>query len=330
MKKKNGFISISVVYAFFVVFLLVLMTIITEYANNRLLMKSVKDDIINELNDRTTKFLSTYLIENMDEYAIYYHDETLTNGANDLSYRFSGADTDVANYICFGSDENPCPPDNLYRIIGIFHGSDGETNLKIIKASILTHTIITESADEENINQYYWSGSIYNISNDWYYSDLESNTLRNYLATFDSKWQNIVANTNWYIGGYENSTAYNALSVYNHEAGISAIAERQYASQTGLMYLSDYMYATTPEEWSTSIATFASSTSNNWLHQPEIEWVITPDSATTSNVYRINSDGTISTQATNTSATVRPVLYLKTAVYYVSGDGSLSSPFRIT
>ena len=38
--------------------------------------------------------------------------------AEDNSYRYAGANPN--NYVCFGSDEETCPADNLYRIIGVF------------------------------------------------------------------------------------------------------------------------------------------------------------------------------------------------------------------
>ena len=60
------------------------------------------------------------------ENSIYYHDSSLTNGAGDSSYRYSGANPN--NYVCFGSNESTCPTDNLYRIIGVFGN-----NVKLIK-----------------------------------------------------------------------------------------------------------------------------------------------------------------------------------------------------
>ena len=53
------------------------------------------------------------------ENSIYYHDSSLINGAGDNSYRFAGPSEDVNNFVCFGTNESPCPTDNLYRIIGV-------------------------------------------------------------------------------------------------------------------------------------------------------------------------------------------------------------------
>ena len=65
---------------------------------------------------------------------LYYHDGsgTYTNAdqeAGDNSYRYSGANPN--NYVCFGSDEETCPNDNLYRIIGVFDGQ-----VKLIKLTL--------------------------------------------------------------------------------------------------------------------------------------------------------------------------------------------------
>lgn len=45
MKKKNGFIAISIIFSFFIVFLLILTINLTSYAQNRILMNQIKKDI---------------------------------------------------------------------------------------------------------------------------------------------------------------------------------------------------------------------------------------------------------------------------------------------
>lgn len=45
MKNKKGFIAISVIFSFFIVFLMLMMLILTSYAQNRILMNQVKKDI---------------------------------------------------------------------------------------------------------------------------------------------------------------------------------------------------------------------------------------------------------------------------------------------
>lgn len=49
MKNNKGFISTSIIFAFFITFLLLLVIIITSYAQNRILMNQVKKDIKSDL-----------------------------------------------------------------------------------------------------------------------------------------------------------------------------------------------------------------------------------------------------------------------------------------
>ncbi len=50
MRKKNGFIAISLIYSFFLVFLLTLVTIMVNYVHNRILLNDVKVVIQDKLN----------------------------------------------------------------------------------------------------------------------------------------------------------------------------------------------------------------------------------------------------------------------------------------
>lgn len=49
MKNKKGFIAISVIFSFFIVFLMLITLNLTSYAQNRILMNQIKIDIKNEL-----------------------------------------------------------------------------------------------------------------------------------------------------------------------------------------------------------------------------------------------------------------------------------------
>lgn len=71
---------------------------------------------------------------------IYYHDRSLTNGAGDNSYRYAGANPN--NYVCFGSSANPCPTDNLYRIIGVFGNS-----VKLVKYDYANSELLGTDGD---------------------------------------------------------------------------------------------------------------------------------------------------------------------------------------
>ena len=100
--------------------------------------------------------------------------------------------------------------------------------------------------------------------------------------------------------------------------------EKEKTSQTsstlkiGLMYASDYGYAMNSTD----------DYKNNWLFTKGYEWTMTAYSST--NPVHVTFNGGLNG---NTSAyvgyAVRPVLYLKSNVYVVSGDGSEGNPYKI-
>ncbi|MEG1009874.1 MAG: fibronectin type III domain-containing protein, partial [Clostridia bacterium] len=95
-----------------------------------------------------TNFAQT-LKNNYSSLGMDYHNG-LANGANDGSYRFSGANPN--NYVCFGPGAtvagNACPEENQYRIIGVFGNQ-----VKLIKKTSLSSKVWNSS----NVNT--WAGS---------------------------------------------------------------------------------------------------------------------------------------------------------------------------
>lgn len=53
MKQKNGFMATSLIYSFFLVFLMLMVGILAKNASNRILLDAIKDDIRNKLNEDT-------------------------------------------------------------------------------------------------------------------------------------------------------------------------------------------------------------------------------------------------------------------------------------
>ena len=103
--------------------------------NKRVLMSGNVSDkcyVYFDLDNKIT--LANYIISQYNGVQgnnnIYYHDNSLENGAGDNSYRYAGSSETTNNYVCFGSDATTCPEDSLYRIIGVFDGQ-----VKLIKSN---------------------------------------------------------------------------------------------------------------------------------------------------------------------------------------------------
>ena len=245
---------------------------------------------------------------------IYFHDSSLTNGAGDNSYRYAGASTDVKNYICLGSDEATCPEDNLYRIIGVFgdnnHGVTGQQLVKVIKNTSIGDTKWDTAG-----------------SNDWTSASLNGTLNSTFKTEKLSEIEDKIAEVSWRISGYY----YNRVTTKAVYAGEVTSATKTHTAKIGLMYVSDYGYATTPDYWTTNVYDYnTAASSKDWLFLGSYEWLLSRDSGHSDIAWFVSSDGKVyvAGSVTNTYA-VRPSFYLLSSVNFAGGDGTSSSPFRI-
>ena len=273
---------------------------------------------------------------------IYHHDSSLTNGAKDDSYRYAGPNSTVNdNYVCFGynreSYNNECESgtfsatsDYAYRIIGVFKDVDGNSNdayyVKLIKAT--------------SYGSYHWdneSSTSSNYSNDFSVSTLFSTTLNgansSYLATLNSNgWSNYLAQPKWYVGGntFANIYSKQASVAYTNERTDTNTVNTSY--KIGLMYPSDYGFATSNSYWTTALSSYNSAAAaQDWLYVSGlgVEWTISRTSDTTNGAFRVNSAGIVDNQSVWYSYVVRPVLYLSSNVKAI-GSGTIESPYILS
>ena len=277
------------------------------------------------------------------ENGLYYHDGTgtYTNADQEAgvnSYRFSG---DPNNYVCFGSDVTPCPYDNLYRIIGVFDGQvklikhdyAGESTLGTAPARIVTPNSSYYKGSLSNIPNYYWSGSSSNDSNTWSSSTLNTDILNGtYLNTLGSEWTSKIATTSWKVGGntYSNITQNATPKIaYTNEIE-SPVENTTYSAKIGLMYVSEYGYAASPENWNTTLYNYDNDTNrnNNWMFMGAYEWTISRDSDSAYDAFYVLDAGGVR-ENVNGHRGVRPSFSLESSVVLSGGSGSSADPYRI-
>ena len=333
-------------------------TLSWDDGNKRVLMQANTSDKCYVYFDKEPDilYLADYVISNVytgvdGENGLYYHDGvgSYTNAseeAGDNSYRYAG--TNPNNYVCFGSDEETCPNDNLYRIIGVFNDT-GEYQVKLIKYDYATSTLLgTDGAYNSSTTSLgdYYNGSqstlyLYFWNNDtgrniWSESNLNTINLNtNYLNNIGSTWASEIAEHTWQVGGNMPSNIYSVSvkSTYTNEI-ISPLDATTFSGKVGLMYASDYGYASSPDNWSTNLSDYANDTNrnNNWMFMGFNEWIISPspDGHIPNYSYFILSEGNISRIRVHYEVyAIRPTFYLNSDVAYISGDGSQSNPFRI-
>ena len=289
---------------------------------------------------------------------IYYHDASLTNGANDNSYRFAGASDAVNNYVCFGST-TPCPTDNLYRIIGVFGDK-----VKLIKADYATTALLGEDGDYKqaytatgyssssykgnnlaNVAAYTWnykndtSINSGKGSNTWSTSLLNKTNLNeNFITNIGADWAAKIAETTWKVGGNTSANIYNqpAKTAYQNEI-VSPVTTNatdnatEYSAKVGLMYASDFGFATAPSAWTANLNTYNGEAIKNvnWMYMGLYEWTISRYADDAYNVFSVYNNGYVDYGSANGMIAVRPVFYLTSSVTYVDGDGTKNLPIRI-
>ncbi len=272
-----------------------------------------------------------------------------TVATNDTGYRFEGSNPN--NYVMFNNE--------LWRIIGVFSteydsDNDGTTDatanlVKIIRGDSLGGLVWNKSSSDDWPNS-----SLYHLLNEQYY-DWNTNKATvgtycyGYSTTVPAKcdysvkgiqdgYRDMIVKAKWYLGGggktgYTSDTPGN---IYSYERDSNAVYTGRSASTPGyigLMYLSDYLYGVlasdcvrTPER---GLYMSTSCAGKDWLRGSGHEWTISPNSNNSSGVWHLSSNGFMGNNGTISGYVVRPVLYLSSFVYKVSGIGTITDPYII-
>ena len=238
---------------------------------------------------------------------LYYHDADLANGAQDNSYRFSGANPN--NYVCFGATGVDCQnPENQYRIIGVFNNQ-----VKLIKAT--------------SYGNYAWDADDVNTWDETTKPDIYTTLNTTYYNTLESEWQNLIAETTWQVGGMALSETTTTKQYYDVEVGTGQSGYEE-TMKIGLMYVSDYGYGANPEKWTTALYESNYGT-DNWLYLGSNEWLISRSASSTLGAFSVVSGlgGSVKLGFGIYTDAVRPSFYLASTVEISSGTGTSIDPF---
>ena len=241
------------------------------------------------------------------ENGLYLHDADLANGAQDNSYRYAGANPN--NYVCFGSDEETCPADNLYRIIGVFNGQ-----VKLIKST--------------SYGNYAWDSGRSNTWNSSTKPDIYTTLNTTYYNTLGSEWQSKIATHSWKVGGMASDTSATAKDYYDTEVGTGQSGYEE-TMKIGLMYVSDYGYGASEEYWTTELNNYEPTVDSNWMYLGTYEWLISRSSDNTDFAFYVYGTGYVNISDVLSAIAVRPSFYLESDVTYASGSGSMTDPLKI-
>ena len=257
----------------------------------------------------------------------------------DTGYRYEGKDPN--NYIYFNNE--------LWRIIGVFGSSShGVSNTNLVK--IIRNESIGGYAWHKSGANDWPNSSLYHLLNDYYYTATDgtgSSYCYQYSTTvtgncnytkigLQTDYRNMVqTNTTWYLGG-PGSSSNPTSTYYANERDNSKIYSGRSAStpgNVGLMYASDYGYSVLSSSCARTINLGSYKTNacagNAWLKKETYEWTITPNSDDYVSVWDVYNTGSVDNYNSLNGYASRPVLYLKSDVTVMGGNGSLDNPYRI-
>ena len=151
-------------------------------------------------------------------------------------------------------------------------------------------------------------------------------------------WAEKIETVTWNIAGLSSNEYSKSVSVaYDAEmngttAGSKAASMKTIDAQVGLMYVSDYGYATSQENWQVGLTSSSETKrSTNWLYNAVFEWTISRGSDDVRSNINIRSSGDLGVNyGSNNSSGIRPCFYLKQDVKYVSGEGSYDKPIFLS
>ena len=278
---------------------------------------------------------------------------------NENGLRYEGADPN--NYICLDNKTSGNCSDSslLFRIIGLFDedtSNDGTTSNGSKKLLKVIDTNNYGGTDGKKWNS---AGT-----NNWSTASLKTELNGTYLTTLlgtsnvNSKLSSAIANAKWHLGG-ANDPNYQTLTaedIYTEERNTSAIYSGNPSSiyaKVGLMYPSDYGYATVggtttdksscPAIYNWSDTLYSDCKNNDWLFTSQKsswgsnknEWLLSPYSSNSWCAARLYMEGSVifygSYDVNSHSFAVRPTFYLDSSILKIvgTGDGSSTNPYRI-
>lgn len=264
---------------------------------------------------------------------------------NDTDYVFYG--DHPSNYLYYNCQNESTESCELWRIIGIFHNQKtNKYNLKIIKDSSIGKYQFNSSSNDNLL--------VWNNTNLYKYLNEEYKFINNYDLYLEELPTNIETITNNQITSTksETNTKVNILSLSEYLTA-STCQKNNFLEYDEECLNNNWLNNLEIEkEWSSTTKTIQTDTNNNLDELNSENEATLPDESTTNSnndnednqdinkensnsnkittinyAYRIGSS--IDELSVDTSLDIRPVVYLKSRILYVAGDGSYLSPFVI-
>lgn len=318
---------------------------------------------VHVLDNTATKYVEAlYQYKNDDNGLI--RDDT-----DDKNIRYSGSNDQVKNYVEFGNDGELW---RIVGIFNINNGISYDKRIKIVRESSIGE-YSWDSSDSSiyegnGINQ--WGESTYIENGNTYIgADLMRELNTTYLnqetgyccnkqgegkcelikCDFTSSsstkgisgyYRNYIDEVYWNTGIIKASDYLSVSDSYNFERGDASNNEKDIVNKTdswkgkvGLLYPSDYSYASSDATCNTNIKD-DSCKINNWLYKNKQYYLLSPiayiDTYISSHEIMIVHEEGKTTFGLLTGSFVYPSVYLNNNIKIASGDGTANNPYKLS
>ena len=329
----------------------------------------------------TGKIIVNYKESATDTLIAKFDSENKSNGVStsglfidntsDVNLRYTGANPN--NYVEFANTGE------LWRIVGVFNVKDStgkiERKIKLVRNESLggfswdaklngdkywgindwTEADLKNELNGDYLNTALTSNTKWYIS---YYDSTASKPVQrkegifDYTKTIKQNYQNMISESVWNIGGntYSNpsSPPYGLplLDQYNKERGTITYQNNhptKWTGKVGLIYASDYGYASTNSECRENLRagvtydtandswdyTNGKCKTDNWLFKNSWYWTLSPCSGSSYYVFHVYGGGAVNRYSAFDSSSVFPAVFLKSDILIASGTGEKESPYRL-
>ena len=275
------------------------------------------------------------------------------DGTSDNNLRYVGKNP--CNYVTFNGEKAG------WRIIGILNTPEGQ-RMKLIRTNSLGNYSWDNKArgtgsSTSSYGSNDWTDStLKEVLNNGAYYNKTSGTCpygRNGATTscdFTSNGlteaaKNQIDTITWKLGGtanYNSSSNGLASHWYTYERGITVYKGRpkEWPGKVGLMYPSDYGYATSGGTSKNRASCLAKELfnwngasdcyNNDWLYNSSIyQWTLAPYSSNSDDVFFFGTDGRVGGSYAGYQRAVWPSVYLISKTSILGGEGTLENPYEV-
>ena len=333
--------------------------IVVDGAQQASAVRGTADELIASANSESLNYNTANLIQKNQMWTFSHEATEQTEALTD--YRYIGKDPN--NYVKFN--------DELWRIIGVFDTDDGtgkvEKRLKIIRNESIGNyswdnkDSTTGAKDVYGKNEWtdarlnyllnpghesettggslYWNRGAGNC----YKGQNNATTACDFTTTgLTEKAKAMIGDAKWYLGGSSTYNDVTAPMFYTRERGTGVYSGRStsWTGKVGLMYPSDYGYATSGGTTTNRASCLAKEMSNwddssvsdcknnDWMYNSSIyQWTITPRQVNTFDVFYVEDTGCVHSFIAYNYLGVRPVVHLNSAIKVITGSGTKESPY---